>query len=194
MSRKFKVIVVGDSTVGKTSVVNYYVDRVACTDFVSTVGVDFRNKTLKIDSEEVTIQLWDTAGQEKFRSITKSYFRRADAISLIFNVNDRDTFRDISDWMKSIDEQMDKKVPIVLIGNKLDLGQEITYQEVEELAEKYNVQFFFTSAKTGEGIEECFTALAHAIVENLKKPKEPEEEDIKIDKYSEKKSGGKDCC
>lgn len=192
MSTKYKVIMVGDSTVGKTSLVNFYVDKVVCDDFVSTVGVDFKNKSLIINDQEIVLQIWDTAGQEKFRSITKSYFRRADAIVVVFDINNRDTFNAVQAWMTSIEEQLDRKVPIALIGNKLDIGQQIPYQEIDQVAEKYKVQYFSTSAKTGEGIEECFLYIANSIFENAQNPHE-EEEDIQIDKYSGKK-GKKDCC
>ena len=164
-----RVIVVGDSTVGKTTVILAFSDGVVhIGQSLTTIGVDFKNKNVDLDGKQVKLQIWDTAGQERFRSIAVRYFKRADGICLFYDVTNRDSFDNLEQWLESIKEKSDEKVPIVLIGNKSDLENIVTFDEAQSLANKYNIPLYLTSAKTGEGIKEAFHHIARLMIETQK--------------------------
>jgi small GTP-binding protein len=119
---------------------------------------------LDIAGRRITVQVWDTAGQEKFMTITKSYFRGADGILLCFDVSNRGSFDRVRVWMESIQENALEAVRIVLIGNKIDLERAVSKDEGNELAQEFGISYFETSAKTGEGIDEAFDLLARCVL------------------------------
>lgn len=190
-----KVIVVGDSAVGKTSLLLNYVDGVSAKSTNTTVGVDFKNKLLDVNGESIKLQLWDTAGQERFRTIALSYFRKADGIALIFDVTSSNSFEHIPYWMDNIVEKTDHKLPIILIGNKGDLPDAITADQAKKMADDYRVPFFKTSAKTGDGISEAFMKLAQMILEDDSKEQETSEpKSVDLTSNSQHEDEKKACC
>lgn len=133
--------------------------------FNATIGVDFTIKHIQIHNRVVSVQLWDTAGQERFRSITKQYFRKADAVVLVYDVTSEDTFLNVRNWIQSIKTGVDDGCVMCLVGNKIDLcpndqNRTISYQCGKELAEEFDMIYFETSAYTGMGINDCMKALA----------------------------------
>lgn len=157
-----KLIMIGDSSVGKTCMIMRYTDNQFTENFLTTVGVDFKVKELNIDGKTVKLQIWDTAGQEQFRTITKSYFRGADGIVLCFDLASSPTLERTKFWMDSIKESTAEKVDVVLVGNKSDKEEErtVTEEQARAFAEEYGVDYFETSAKTGKNINEVFETLA----------------------------------
>ena len=156
-----KLIMIGESSVGKTCMIMRYIDNSFTENFLTTVGVDFKVKDLNIDGKTVKLQIWDTAGQEQFHTITKSYFRGADGIILCFDLTSSMTLERTHLWMDSIKESAAEKVDVVLVGNKKDKdGRDVTEEQARAVAEEYHVEYFETSAKTGENISEVFEALA----------------------------------
>ena len=155
---KFKVILIGDSGVGKTSLLNRYMDKEFSNNIPCTISADFKIKSIQIDpltSAQITI--WDTCGQEKYRSITKQYFKDAHGIILVFDVSDRRSFADLNNWLDEIKNNSTKDdASIVLVGNKIDLEESrvVSYDEGNELAITNGLIFEETSAKSGQGIEE----------------------------------------
>jgi Ras-related protein Rab-8A len=169
--RLAKIIVLGDSSVGKTSLLMRYTDDAFSGEFLTTLGFDYRRKEVIIDGNPLMLQLWDTAGQEQFRSITKSYMRGANGIALIFDVTSHDSFTRINAWMESIADVVVKQIKIVLIGNKIDSpARTVTLEKASALADEFAVPYYEVSAKTGEGVATAFDALAQQVAEHLEKP------------------------
>ena len=165
----YKILLLGDSTVGKTCFLLRYVDDSFLDLLMATIGLDYRLETLILEEQKIVkIQLWDTAGQDKFRAITRNYYKGASGIILIFDVTNIKSYENIKKWINEIKEEISEKVSIVLIGNKIDNVQErkISKDQGEKLANEIGIKFFETSAKTGEGINESVFFLVKKIFEN----------------------------
>ncbi|XP_002135235.2 ras-related protein Rab-26 isoform X1 [Drosophila pseudoobscura] len=162
-----KVIMLGDSGVGKTSLLIRFRDgRYVPSYFLSTVGIDFRNKVVVVDGTRVKLQIWDTAGQERFRSVTHAYYRDAHALLLLYDVTNKTTYDNIRAWLGEIREYAQEDVVIVLIGNKADCSgseRQVKREDGERLGREHNVPFMETSAKTGLNVELAFTAVARQL-------------------------------
>ena len=149
----YKILLLGDSTVGKTCFLLRYVDDSFLDLHMATIGLDYRLKTMILENQQIVkVQLWDTAGQDKFRAITRNYYKGASGIILIFDVTNINSYENIKKWIIEIKEEISDKVSIVLIGNKIDNVNErkITKDQGDKLAGEIGVKFFETSAKTGE--------------------------------------------
>eukprot|EP00586_Coscinodiscus_wailesii_P011135 CAMPEP_0172497264 /NCGR_PEP_ID=MMETSP1066-20121228/97359_1 /TAXON_ID=671091 /ORGANISM="Coscinodiscus wailesii, Strain CCMP2513" /LENGTH=256 /DNA_ID=CAMNT_0013269927 /DNA_START=31 /DNA_END=801 /DNA_ORIENTATION=+ len=160
-----RLLMVGDSSCGKTSLVLRFDQNVFSTKFVTTIGVDYRDKMVKIESAPMRLQLWDTAGQERFRSLTSNFFGRADGFVLCYDLSNRPSFDHVIGWMRDIKTRAPPDCDIVLCGNKADLDADrvVQHEEGKMLADEYGVQFFETSALTGHNVESMFIALATTI-------------------------------
>ena len=164
----YKILLLGDSTVGKTCFLLRYTDDTFLDLHMATIGLDYRLKTMILDDHKIVkVQLWDTAGQDKFRAITRNYYKGARGIILIYDVTNVKSYENIKKWINEIKEEIAEKVTIVLIGNKIDNEAErkISKEQGEKLASDYNVQFFESSAKTGKGVNESVFYLVQKIVE-----------------------------
>ena len=165
---QLKLLLIGDSSVGKTSLLLRYVDDKFSPSFVATIGIDFKVKRILLDSQEVRLQLWDTAGQERFRTITTSYFRGAHGILIVFDMSMRASFTSVANWVAQLRDTVAAAeasgggVALVLVGTKADLADRLQVTEAEgaALAEQYGMRFFATSAKYNSGIKEAFDVLA----------------------------------
>ena len=151
-----KLLLIGDSSVGKSAILNSYCGEEFKVNFMPTIGIDFKVKTIKKKGENIKLQIWDTAGQERFRAITASYYRGASGVMVVYDVTDWESFRNAQTWLENVYE-----IPKILVGNKSDLGahRKISREEGEELAGKYRAPFYETSAKTGENIQKAFDTL-----------------------------------
>ncbi|XP_064608042.1 ras-related protein Rab-37-like isoform X4 [Liolophura sinensis] len=190
-----KVMLIGDSGVGKTCLLVRFKDGAFLSgSFISTVGIDFRNKVVDVDGTKVKLQIWDTAGQERFRSITRAYYRDANALLLLYDVTNKASFDNIRAWLAEINEYAQDDVVIMLLGNKSDMTGErvIRREDGERLARDHGVAFMETSAKTGMNVELAFMAVARDL--KMKKTRRPNEPKFSVTEYveSEKKSAG--CC
>ena len=164
----YKILLLGDSTVGKTCFLLRYTDDTFLDLHMATIGLDYRLKTMILDDHKIVkVQLWDTAGQDKFRAITRNYYKGARGIILIYDVTNTKSYENIKKWINEIKEEISENVTIILIGNKIDNEAErkISKEQGEKLANDFHVQFFETSAKTGEGINESVFYLVQKIVE-----------------------------
>ncbi|XP_064901991.1 ras and EF-hand domain-containing protein isoform X2 [Columba livia] len=169
--KAYKIVLAGDAAVGKSS----FLTRLCKNEFrgntSATLGVDFQMKRLIVDGEPTVLQLWDTAGQERFRSIAKSYFRRADGVLLLYDVTCEKSFLNVREWVDMIEDATHENIPIMMVGNKADLRQAVTEQGQkcvsvnygEKLAMTYNALFCETSAKDGSNIVEAVLHLAREV-------------------------------
>ncbi|EED43694.1 GTPase SAR1 related small G protein [Enterocytozoon bieneusi H348] len=195
--KTFKLINIGQTNVGKSSILLKYTKNEFNSNINNTVGIDNINKEIIIENEPIILQLWDTAGQERFNSIVKSYYRGADGFLFVFDVTDMRSFEYIKDKIQLIYNE-NKNINLgVVIGNKIDLLKNkndlnIIQQQGELLAHQYNYQFYLTSAKTGANIESVFKSLATTIY-NVKKTT-IEQQDIVKKVELNKKIIRKRCC
>ena len=167
----FKYIIVGESCVGKSCLLLQFIDNRFKDSHDLTIGVDFGSKTIKLnDGTNVKVQIWDTAGQESFRSITRSYYRGSICALLVYDITRRQTFDNLIRWLEDMRDNAYSKMIILLVGNKSDLKfeREVTTQEGQEFADKHNLIFFECSAKTAANVETTFVQSAIVINENIK--------------------------
>ena len=154
----FKLILVGDSYVGKTNILSKYIKDEFNLNTKSTVGVEFGTKILKIEDKIIKAQIWDTAGQERYKSITSTYYKGAKGAFIIYDITNRLTFESVDKWIQDLNLNSDKNITLLLIGNKKDLAdkREVTTEEGEEKAKSFGLAFLETSALTGENIDKVF--------------------------------------
>ena len=195
----FKVLLLGNSDVGKSSIILRYVDQMWSDTFVPTIGVDFKVKTVQVNNKKIKMQIWDTAGQERFRTVISSYFRGSHGLFLIYDITNRDSFKNLENWLSEIEEHASKNVLKILIGNKCDLenDREIKTEEGQAFANRNGMQFMETSAKMNTNINESFETLAKLMMEcSSDKNNDANKNDAKV----LKKTAGKDlktkksCC
>ncbi|KAJ5071227.1 small rab-related gtpase [Anaeramoeba ignava] len=163
----FKVIIFGGGGVGKTSLINRYVDNTFFANVPQTVGVDFKAKDISVTNEIIRLQLWDTAGQDDFRlPFTSSIYKGAQGIVIVFDLTSEDTIRDVQSFLKEIDDHCIEDVVIVLAGNKSDLSNQVEYKSIiDEITKKKEYPIFLTSALKGTNVEEMFEHLAKELLE-----------------------------
>ena len=164
----YKILLLGDWSVGKTCFLMRYTENTFNDKHLSTIGVDFKLKIIKLDNgEEIKIQIWDTAGQDRYRTITKSYIRGAHGIILIYDVTSRKSFEGIQSWVKQIKDQVSSKVCVALVANKIDKEKrEVSPEEGIKLGKEIDYPFYESSAKEGKNINECFDNLIKQIYLN----------------------------
>ena len=176
---KLKLIVVGNQGTGKSSILNRFVNETFDENYQATIGLDFHSKNITIHDQDVRLIIYDTAGQEKFRSLIPMYIREAQIILFIYDISDKDSFDSIPKWIQQVNDVINKEVVFVLIGNKLDLesNRKVTFEEGKKLAEKSNYVFQEVSAKTGENFEKLFEKqIFEAVYNKFKKEFDKREE------------------
>mmetsp|Transcript_11113 Transcript_11113/g.16732 ORF Transcript_11113/g.16732 Transcript_11113/m.16732 type:complete len:202 (+) Transcript_11113:89-694(+) len=164
-----KLLMIGDSGVGKTCLLLRYASDSFSPTFITTIGIDFKIKNIELDGKRIKLQIWDTAGQERFRTITTSYFRGAQGILLVYDVTDRGSFNSIRNWVAQIQQHADVAVNKILIGNKCDMDEQrvVSVEEGKQLASEYGIQFFETSAKNDINVGTGFTGVAREVKDRL---------------------------
>ena len=191
-SNIFKILTIGESGVGKTCILRRFVEDKFLKNHLATIGIDFKTKTLTINNQEIKLKIWDTAGQERFRNITTQYYKGADGIVLVYDVTDEASFDKIKDWMDQILSNTNKdEICLILLGNKCDIEKRsISYEQGKTLANELQVNFFETSAQTGQNIKEAFETLTADIM----KKKKIGGDNNNIDLKKNKKKKDSDCC
>jgi small GTP-binding protein len=174
-SEKLRIVVAGDSGVGKTSIILNYANNIPASSTTPSVGVDYRSAVCDIDGTKYKLEIWDTAGQERFRSCSAGYFRRSDGIMLFYAIDSEDSFSHLGDWKQLIDDNKSEGAPIILIGNKSDLteGRTVDAADGENCAIQLGCKFVETSAKSGEGVHDAFQLIAKAIIASKRQAQQP---------------------
>ncbi|EGD76923.1 Ras family domain-containing protein [Salpingoeca rosetta] len=165
-----KVLIVGNGAVGKSSMIQRYCKGIFTREYKKTIGVDFLEKKLSVKGEELRLMIWDTAGQEEFDSLTKAYYRDAEACVVAFSTIDRDSFEAVESWIKKVEDEVGR-IPMVLIQNKVDLIEEaaMTKEEAEALADRIKLKFYRTSVQENYNVDQVFQYLSELYVDELKK-------------------------
>ena len=186
----FKVILLGNSSVGKTSILERFTSQKFSQFQRCTINVECKKKTILLGpTTSAELSIWDTAGEEKFRALTKNYYRDAQGILLLYDVNDRKTFLDLNKWISDIFEICKKEeISIILVGNKIDLERNVKKEEILEFAEKNDFQQFEVSAKNGINIDLIFEKLAEEMVEKFENNENENKNDKNEDEENEEKS------
>jgi len=164
----FKLLLIGDSGVGKSCILLRFADETFTESHISTIGVDFKIKTIDFNGKKIKLQIWDTAGQERFRTITSSYYRGSHGIILVYDITDIQSFKNIENWMTEIEKYDNKTAVKILIGNKCDLITQriINLEDGQNLADNFHMSFLETSAKNDKNITNTFVSLATQIMKN----------------------------
>ena len=194
---KFKIIVIGESRVGKTSLIKRYTKDQFGGVYLTTVGIDFQNKTIEIEDKKVKLQVWDTAGQERFRNVAKNYFQSTQGFLLVFDITDKESFQKLNDfWIGQLKMNAPEKAKSVLVGNKSDLAgqRQVSIEEAEEFAKDNNLKYYEVSAKEGTKVVELFFYLANEIYQSHTYEEFNENKTITLKKEKSKKKDKKKCC
>jgi Ras-related protein Rab-1A len=161
----FKLLLIGDSGVGKSCLLLRFADDSYLESYISTIGVDFKIRTVELDGKTIKLQIWDTAGQERFRTITSSYYRGAHGIIVVYDVTDQESFNNVKQWLNEIDRYASESVNKLLVGNKSDLTAKkvVDYQTAKAFADEIGIPFLETSAKNATNVEQAFMTMAAEI-------------------------------
>ena len=189
---KCQLLIIGNSTVGKTSILSKYASKMFNENYIATVGLDFFTKDETIDNTIIRIKIWDTAGQERYKALTKCFFQKAQGVMVVFDVTNQKSFDDLKFWLDSIKTHIydDDYIPIVIIGNKIDLQKRVVQKkDAIDFAEKNHYHYYETSAKTGDGVDNAIKELVKSVMNNAGKKNGRENLRLSINK---KKSGK--CC
>ena len=167
----FKLLLIGNSAVGKSSLLLRFSDNIFNESFLPTIGVDFKIRTFELTGKTVKLQIWDTAGQERFKTITSSYYKGAHGIILTYDITDKQSFKDIENWLTEVEKFANENVIKLLVGNKSDLesSRQVKFEEGKEFADSLGVQFIETSAKNSSNVEKAFFTLANEIKGRVQK-------------------------
>lgn len=196
--KNYKIIIVGASFAGKTSIARKYVNDEFENTLLATIGIDLLKKIIDVDGENIKLDIWDTAGQERFLSITKSYYRSANGILLVFDLFDVKSFNCVDRWFDTIEKEVSDNVPIFLIGNKFDQvenKENFNLELYQNKAISKNVKFFPASAKTGLNIDKIFLEMAKEC-KKYARPQDYDSDTLEFNSKSGTKKGKwrKKCC
>ena len=197
-----KVIIIGDSGVGKTNIMSKFLKNKFMEESKATVGVEFGSKLFDLNGHKIKAQIWDTAGQEKYKSITGAYFKGSKGALVVYDITQKSTYESLEKWVNDLKSAGDPKITIILIGNKSDLeeNRQVTKEQGEEKAKSFGCAFLETSALSGDNIDKAFNMMVKEIFEKFSNDSAEDSElesgfkgeDLKLDKVVDKKK--KKCC
>ncbi|KAL8624689.1 Ras-related protein Rab-35 [Nucella lapillus] len=192
----FKLLIIGDSGVGKSSLLLRFADNVFSGTYITTIGVDFKIRTIDVGGERVKLQIWDTAGQERFRTITSTYYRGTHGVIVVYDVSSGESFANVRRWLHEIDNNCDV-VNRILVGNKNDDPDRkvVVTEDAQTFAHQMGIQLFETSAKENINVEEMFFAITKQVLQTKKEQqKKASEQPAATISLTDKRSGGKKKC
>ena len=189
---RFKIMILGESMVGKTSIINRYVNDKFGERYLCTIGIDFQEKIIVKNDKEIKLQIWDTAGQERYRNVTKSYFQSSNGFILAYDISNKESFNQIKYWLDQIKTTSEESTKYILVGTKCDLDErEVPEEKGINLAQKLGIKFLETSAKLNININETFETLIDEILLNFKVEKR---KSLMISSKKMNKKNKKNCC
>ena len=195
----FNIILLGNSSVGKSCLISKYAKNIFQDNYLSTIGVDFLSKEININNQKINLKILDTCGQERYKSIASNYYRKVDGIMFVFDVTNKTSFDEVKTWLIGVDSVNDNCQKI-LVGNKIDLenNRNINKENIEKKAKELNMKYYETSAKTGQNVEEAFTELVNLILNNKgninNKNGKQGNKNIELDYKDNKKNIKLNCC
>ena len=192
----FKILVIGDSGVGKSCILLRFVDKTFTETYISTIGVDFRIKTVEFDNKVIKLQIWDTAGQERFRTITSSYYHGAHGIVMVYDITDEQSFVNIRQWIREIRRYAGEYVVKLLVGNKSELesNRRVNTEEARNLATLEDMDFLEVSAAEDINVSKIFETLVHNIIQDRELRQSRQQQSILARNQREIKSVHGACC
>ena len=163
-----KLLVIGDTTVGKTNFIRMFIENQFNPNYMTTSGIDLKTNTINIKNKKIRVQLWDTAGQEKYKAITKSLFLKVQGSLIVYDITNENSFNNLKIWVKSIKEECGKQIPILIVGNKNDLNEERVVDKniASEYAKEEKIDYIETSSKTGENVLKAVTLLCEKVLDS----------------------------
>ena len=163
-----KILIAGDSSVGKTNIVYRFIDNKFNQTYMVTTGMDLKTTTIDVKGKKIRIQLWDTAGQEKYRAITRNLFLKVQGFLLVYDITNKDSFHNLGAWIKLIRDECGSHMPIIIIGNKNDLEAErsTTKEEAMDFAKEEKIDYIETSSKSGENIAKAISLIVEKVLES----------------------------
>ena len=165
--KPIKLLLIGDSCVGKTSLLLRFCDNFFPESHMATIGVEFKEKIITINDKNYKIHLWDTAGQERYSSLTKNFYKHAQGIIFVYDVNNIESFQNLKNWIKNPDYEK-RNVKIIIVGNKIDLKKEISTDDLKRLANRYSCKYFEVSAKNNINVNSIFESITEEIINDNK--------------------------
>jgi len=169
---KFNVMIIGDEKVGKTAILERFLKKTFLSERKQTIGIEHYDKIVKEENKDFLFKVWDTAGQEKFRVMSRSYYQKAHGMILACAINNRESFYNIRTWLNNIEESVGvDQIQLVIISNKCDLNEEreVSYEEIKKKADELGIEFFETSAKLGQGVDEAFDCIFKKVYKSVYK-------------------------
>ena len=199
--KKCQLLIIGNSAVGKSSILRRFAQDKFNANYFATIGIDFFTKDVILDNERIHIKMWDTAGQERYKALTQGFFRNAQGLMIVYDVKNKESFDDLKYWIQSIENNINiqnKNIPAIIIGNKIDLNErEVDKNEAEQFAKSKDYKYFEVSAKSGQGIDESIKYLIKKVIEVVDKNEEQKKKCIVInneDENNKDKSKKINCC
>ena len=189
----FKIILIGDASVGKTKIIDKYISNEFTENSNATLGVEMYSKELQINQDKITAQIWDTAGQEKYKSITKTLFLKAQGILALYDITSESSFINLKNWLSLIEEECNPDVPRIIVGNKIDLIDKrvIEKEKALEYATQKKIDYIETSSKTGENIHKSILLITKKVLQKLDHNRNFS---FSLDSSSSKKKINHGCC
>ena len=162
-----KLLVIGDTTVGKTNFIRMFIENQFNPNYMTTSGIDLKTNTINIKNKKIRVQLWDTAGQEKYRAITKNLFLKVQGVLVVYDITNEDSFKNIKSWVNTIKEECGKQMQMIIVGNKCDLNEQrvVDKNTAMEYAKQEKIEYIETSCKTGENIQKAITILCEKVLD-----------------------------
>ena len=192
----FKILTLGESGVGKTSILLRFAGYKFRETYLATIGLDFHPKVIHVSDKDIKLNVWDSAGQERFHNITRTMFKGADGIALIYDVTDENSFWNLEYWIEQIKSNTSEKdIGLVLLGNKCDIEKrQVSKQQGKKMAQKLNISYFETSALNGTGINEAFEHLAKEIMKKKGNVISDRRKSFRLTSSTQRKNNKKGCC
>ncbi|ODQ67778.1 ras-domain-containing protein [Nadsonia fulvescens var. elongata DSM 6958] len=193
---KYKLVLLGDQSVGKTSLISRFMYDTFDADYEATIGINFLSKTIYSADRTIRLQLWDTAGQERFRSLVPAYIRDSHVAVIVYDITSRSSFNDVNKWIEDVKAERGNGAIIMLVGNKTDLNdkRQVTFEEGEQKAKEYDALFLETSAKAGHNVKLLLKKISNELPGLESRKEDPELIDVNINSTAKSETEGSCAC